>query len=412
MLYDVVIVGGGLAGLCCARELHKRGVRFVLLESSDAVGGRIRTDVVDGFRLDRGFQVFLSSYPEAQQVLNYDALRLAPFLPGAVVRSGGKFYTLTDPWRRPFAALRSLTAPIGTLGDKLRVARLRARVCKGALEERFRDPETSTIQLLTECGFSNRMIEQFFRPFLGGIFLDHELETSSRMFEFVFRMFAQGVACLPAEGMEAIPRQLAEGLPRDAVRLTSPVARVGPGSVSLESGEELNARAVVVATEGPIAARLLGADRPTAGQAVTCLYFAAFRAPVEQPTLVLNGEGGPINNLCVPTVVASSYGPPGAHLVSVSVLGVQPDEYRLRLDVLEQLRTWFGSEVGSWRHLRTYLIPYALPRQVPPALAEPERPVRWQPGLYLCGDHQDNASIQGAMVSGRRAAEAVIQDLA
>lgn len=413
MTNDVLIVGAGLAGLCCARELHRRGVRFKLLEAADGVGGRIRTDVVDGFRLDRGFQVFLTSYPEAQQVLYYPALRLKPFLPGALVRVGGKFHTLADPWRRPVAAIRSLLAPVGSFADKLRVARLRSRALKGSVADRFCDPETTTLEALKASGFSDAMIDRFFRPFLGGIFLEPELRTSSRMFQFVFRMFSRGEACLPAEGLEAIPRQLAAGLPPESIRLGVRVDKVRPDSVRLDTGEELGARAVVVATEGASAARLLGDEIPAAAQGVTCLYFAAPRPPVEQPVLVLNGEGrGPVNNLCVPTAVAPTYGPAGASLVSATVLGTPPDDDRLRTEVREQLAGWFGPVVNDWRHLRTYRIPYALPRQAPPALAEPERPVRWRPGVYVCGDHRDNASINGAMVSGRRAAEALSADLA
>ncbi|VTT96501.1 amine oxidase : Amine oxidase OS=Cystobacter violaceus Cb vi76 GN=Q664_38845 PE=4 SV=1: Amino_oxidase [Gemmataceae bacterium] len=413
MTNEVVIVGAGLAGLCCARELHHRGIRFRLLDAADGVGGRVRTDVVDGFRLDRGFQVFLTSYPEAQKVLDYPALRLTPFRPGALVRAAGAFHTLTDPWRRPVAAVRSLLAPVGSLADKLRVARLRSRALTGSVADRFREPETTTLDALKGNGFSAAMIDRFFRPFLGGIFLEPELSTSSRMFQFVFRMFSVGEACLPAEGMEAIPRQLAAGLPPESIRLGACVEQVRPDAVRLDTGEELGARAVVVATEGPAAARLLGGDAPTAAQGVTCLYFAAPRPPVDQPVLVLNGEGrGPVNNLCVPTAVAPTYGPAGSSLVSATVLGTPPDEDRLRAEVREQLAVWFGSAVDDWRHLRTYRIPYALPRQVPPALAEPERPVRWQPGVYVCGDHRDNASINGSMVSGRRAAEAVAADLA
>lgn len=412
MTHDVVIVGAGLSGLCCALRLRKAGLRPLLLEASDGVGGRVRTDVVEGFRLDRGFQVFLTSYPEAKRVLDYGALRLRRFLPGALVRHGGRFHELTDPWRRPVAALRSLFSPVGTFADKLRVARLRSRSLRGTVEERFRDPETTTIRALRGAGFSAAMIDRFFRPFLGGIFLDPELVTSSRMFHFVFRMFSLGDACLPAEGMEAIPRQLASGLPPDGVRLGARVACVQPGSVVLETGEEINGRAVVVAAEGVGAARLLGDAIPSVGQGVTCLYFAARQAPVEQPILVLNGEGrGPVNNLCVPTTVTPSYGRPGESLVSATVLGVH-EEGRLQAEVREQLGDWFGNAVKDWRHLRTYRIPYALPGQAAPALDVPERPVRWRPGVYVCGDHRDNASIQGAMVSGRRAAEAVLEDLA
>lgn len=413
MTYDVVIVGGGLAGLCCARQLKQRGASFLLLEASDSVGGRIRTDLVAGFRLDRGFQVFLTSYPEAKQTLDYEALQLRPFLPGALVRQGGKFHLLADPWRRPFAAMRSLSSPIGSVADKLRVARLRSRSLQGSVDDRFRDPETTTLQALQATGFSTSMIDRFFRPFLGGIFLDPELRTSSRMLHFVFRMFSRGSACLPAAGMEAIPRQLASVLPPSTIRLDACVVRVQSGGVSLESGEQLNARAVVVAVDGVVAARLLGDAISSAGQGVTCLYFAARRPPIDQPILVLDGERrGPINNLCVPTLVAPSYGPGDASLVSATVLGITADAERLQAEVREQLGDWFGSEAQDWHHLRSYRIPYALPQQYPPALKMPERPVRWQPGVYVCGDHRDNASIQGAMVSGRRAANAVLEDLA
>lgn len=411
MTHDVVIVGCGLAGLCCALQLEQRGASFLLVEATDGIGGRIRTDLAAGFRLDRGFQVFLPSYAEAKRMLDYESLQLRPFLPGVSVRHAGKFHLLADPWRRPFAAIRSLASPIGSVADKLRLARLRSRSLQGSVEDRFRDPETTTLQALQDAGFSPAIIDRFFRPFLGGVLLDPELLTSSRMMHFIFRMFSLGSACLPAEGMEAIPRQLASALPPSTIRLGTRVVRVQSGAVNLESGEQLNARAVVLAVDGAAAAKLLGDAISAAAQGVTCLYFAARRPPVEQPILVLNGERrGPINNLCVPTLVAPSYGSGDASLVSVTVLGILQDAERLLAEVREQLGDWFGPAVRDWNHLRSYRIPYALPQQVPPALHVPERPVRWQPGVYVCGDHRDNASIQGAMVSGRRAADAVLED--
>lgn len=413
MNQDVLIVGAGLSGLCCARRLQQQGIRCLVLEASDGVGGRIRTDIVDGFHLDRGFQVFLTSYPEAKSILDYEALDLKPFLPGALVRFGGRFHELTDPFRRPLASVRSLFSPIGSLADKLRVARFRSRSLQGAIEDRFRDPETTSLQALRDAGFSPLIIERFFRPFLGGIFLDSEMCTSSRMLSFVFRMFSLGNACLPGAGMEAIPRQLAAALPPDSIRLEARVVRVGPGAVTLSTGEKLSAKSVVVAVEGRAAAELLGDAISSAGQGTTCLYFTAPRPPVAQPLLVLNGDGrGPINNLCIPTIAAPSYGPGDQSLVSVTVLGTVNDNERLLGEVREQLDEWFGAPVQGWRHLRTYSIPYALPAQCLPALNVPERPVRWQSGIYVCGDHRDNASIQGAMVSGRRAADAVLKDLA
>ncbi len=401
---DVLIVGAGLAGLTCARQLQAEGVSCLVLEAADAVGGRIRTDQVDGYLLDRGFQVFLSSYPEPKRWLDLERLQLKRFASGARVRYRGRFYDLADPWRRPWTALGSLVSPIGTLTDKLRIARLRSISKRGSYEERMQDPEVTSHEYLKQLGFSRSMIDNFLRPFLGGIFLDRELNTSSRMLNFVFRMFSTGDACLPANGMQSIPEQLASSLWPGTIRLNAPVAEIRPRSVTLQSGEKLMAFRIVVATEAPTAKRLLSMSGETKGRGVRCLYFAAEQAPFTEPILVLNGDGlGPINNLCVPSNVCASYAPPKQSLISVTSMDCTTSESQLELQVRDQLRDWYGNQVDGWRHLRTYHIPYALPDQAPPALTPPNRSVDLGNGLFVCGDHRDNASIEGAMVSGRRA---------
>ena len=241
-----------------------------------------------------------------------------------------------------------------------------------------------------------RTVETFFAPFLRGIFLEERLTTSSRFLDFVLRAFSDGPAALPAGGMGAIATQLAEGV---NVRKGTGVATVGPHAVSLESGDQLRAGAVVVATSGLV-------DEPAHGwNAVTCVYYDAPSTPIPGPWLVVNGEGGPINNLCVPSEAAPSYAPPGRALVSATILGAgEPD-----LEQVErQLRGWFGSSVADWRHLRTYRIPRALPAY--PVGGFGEQPVRLAEGLYACGDHREHPSLNGALASGRRAAEAVLAD--
>jgi phytoene dehydrogenase-like protein len=342
-------------------------------------------------------------------MLDYGALDLRAFEPGALVHLGRRFCRVSDPWRRPSRAVDALLSEIGTLPDKLRVAWLRSGVCRGSVDDAFGGPEGSTLDFLHARGFSPNIIERFFRPFLGGIFLERELRTPSSMFRFVFRMLARGDISIPSLGMQQIPIQLASLIPSGNLRTRTKVGSIGNNRVTLSSGEEVAARSIVVATEGPEAGRLLGENGP-ASRSVTCLYFAAEDAPVTEPILILNGEGeGPVNNLCVPSILSPEVAPPGAALISATVL----DHDHLTVEQIEaesrdQLGRWFGGQVRNWRLLRTYRIPHAQPD---PSVARPIRAPRVAPNLYVCGDHCLHASIEGALASGSAAAEAVLSDL-
>ncbi|WZX18156.1 FAD-dependent oxidoreductase [Myxococcus stipitatus] len=410
---DVIVVGAGLSGLACARALVQSRLKVMLLEAGDAPGGRVRTDVhEEGFRLDRGFQVYLTAYPEGRQVLDLESLKLHRFLPGAKVWRGGRLRTVVDPFRQPVTALSHLLGSVGTFGDKLRVLELRQLARSGEDEDVWLRPQRTTRRYLDELGFTEEMVEGFLRPFLSGVFLDPSLTTSSRLLEFVIRMFSSGDAAVPEQGMGAIAEQLAAKLPTGVLRRRVPVLEVWGHRVRLEGGEQLQAKAVVVATDPLAAARLLPGLPAPRMNAVTCLYFAAPEPPAEGPWLLLNGEGrGVVNTVAVMSEVSAGYAPSGQSLISVSVPGVSTDEAALRARVLDELTGWFGKGVSAWRHLRTYSLPFALPSQTLEALESPHRPVRLSPGLYVCGDHRDSASIHGALVSGRRAAEAVLLDL-
>lgn len=410
---DVLIIGAGLAGLSCGRHLADAGVSFQIIEASDGIGGRVRTDDYEGFLLDRGFQVLLTAYPEAQRTLDYHDLELKKFSPGALSWFAGRLNELVDPWRTPGGWGAAIGSDFGTLWDKLRVARLRSRLRRTAIEQIFQRPETSTRDALRAEGFSEEFVHRFFRPFFAGILLDGELKSSSRMFEFVVKMLSEGDAAVPARGMGAISAQIASHLPGDSIRLSAHAESLHENQLILTGGETLTARAIVVAAEGPSAAHLVGEAEP-ASRSVTCFYYSADEPPVPHPAIVLNGDGaGPVNNFAVISQIAPSYAPAGKSLIAASVLGMQQlTEQQLGGFIIAQMKNWFGPVARSWHYLKSYRILHAQPQQLPGALEPPQRPVRVRPGVYVCGDHRDNASIHGAMVSGRRAAEAVLADLA
>jgi phytoene dehydrogenase-like protein len=409
---DVLIIGAGLAGLACGRHLNDAGISFQIIEASDGIGGRVRTDEFEGFLLDRGFQVLLTAYPEAQRTLDYPALNFKKFTPGALSWFAGRMNKLIDPWRTPGGWREAFSSDFGSFLDKLRILRLRSHLQNSSIEKIFRRPERSTKDTLTSAGFSEEFIHRFFRPFFGGILLDGELKSSSRMFEFVFKMLSEGDTVVPARGMGAITAQLASHLPEDSIRLNTHAESLHENELLLTGGESLRARAIVVAAEAPAAAHLVGEAEP-ASRSVSCFYYSADEPPIPRPLIVLNGDGaGPVNNFAVISQVAPTYAPAGRSLVSATVLGTQQlTEQQLSGFVIAQMKNWFGPVASTWRYLKSYRIPHAQPQQFPGALEPPQRPVRVRPGVYVCGDHRDNASINGAMFSGRRAAEAVLADL-
>lgn len=416
---DVVVVGAGLAGLAAARVAQAAGRSVAVLEASDGVGGRVRTDLVDGFRLDRGFQVLLTAYPEVASQLDVAALRLQPFEPGSLVWLGRRMHAIADPVRRPGLLLSSAVAPVGSVLDKVRLAGFLHRLRRADPVALLKGHDIPTILTLRDQHFSHRLTERFLRPLLGGIQLDPELSGSGRMAEVVLRCLAVGDSAVPAMGMQAIPDQLAARLAPGTVHLGVAVAEVAPGRVRTADGREVTADRAVVATEGHVAARLLhgqAGTQPVAepgSRPAACVWFAAPASPITAPAqrklIVLDGTGrGPAINVAVMSDVAPDYAPPGQALIAAACPGNAADGFDgdLATQVRAQLRGWWGAQVDSWQVLRTDHIAHGQPDSRPPF--HPKRSISVGDGLFVCGDHRDTPSIQGALFSGRRCGEAVV----
>ena len=408
---SVIIIGGGLAGLTAANYLEKAGVDYQLLEATERVGGRVKTDEIDGFLLDRGFQVLLTAYPEAQQLLNYKALELRTFAPGAaLLLADGSIDIIGDPMRDLSTLVPTLRAKAGSLADKFRILNLRRQVKQKSVDTLFEQEEHPTyVALQNEYGFSEKMIERFFQPFFSGIFLEKELDTSRRMFDFVFKMFAKGMAAVPNNGMEAIPRQLANNLPAERIHVNTPVAKIEGNTVITQSGDKMKADKIILATE---ATSLVKEYHPTTNQEYVStwhLHFTSTTPPIAEPLIGLNTtKDRLVNNICTISRVASGYAPAGQELISISVVGdpnIAPEKMADR--VRKEMRHWFGSQVDSWGHLYTHFVRYALPRQQKVQHGISTEKLQISDHIYLCGDHLLNGSIDGAMKSGRLVAEAV-----
>ncbi len=410
---QVIIIGGGIAGLSAAVYLHKQNISFKLIEANDRVGGRVKTDIINGYRLDHGFQVLLTAYPEAKELLDYSALQLKPLRPGSLIlQANGKTAKIGDPARWLGSLFSTVFSGIGTWGDKFKILSLRKDLRAKSIQQIFEQAETTTLQALQNYGFSDSIINQFFKPFFSGIFLEKDLHTSSRMFDFVFKMFSEGEAAIPAKGMEAIPQQLAAQLPTDCILTNQEVIEIDDTAVFTDKGLHLEADKIIFATQ---ASGIIDDFYPNIKEihhSTTNLYFAADKAPFKDAIIALNAKPNAlVNNLCVLSEVSSAYAPAGKALISASVVGLanEADE-NLVQRVKAELKTFFGTSVEQWQFLKSYRIEYALPCTKSVRNALPKDAICLDETLYVCGDHLLNGSLNAAMKSGRLVAELVAKD--
>lgn len=407
---DVIVVGAGVAGLACAVTLKDAGRRVLVVEASDEVGGRVKSHKVGEFVLDRGFQVLLTAYPTCRALLDYRKLRLGEFEPGAILHLPGGNAVIGDPFRRPRELIPTLQAPIGTWQDKLLIAKLRWQCARAKPDAAWRAPNQTTREFLQQYGFSSRIVDTFFQPFLAGVFLDKELATSARMFQFVYRFFSTGAAALPAGGMGEIPRQLAARLEPAQILLNTRVTDVRAGEVRLEDGRTLSAARIVLAVDADQARRWIPALPARAWNGGTCYYFDAPDSPFHRTPkkLWLNATGrGRINHIAVPSDVAKRYAPLGRSLVSVNTVG--DAETPATTDAIKaELTTLLGNRVMHWKFLRSYPVVRSLPRLHVEDVDALARAPTLPEHVLVCGDALGAGSLEVAMASGVAAAKACL----
>ena len=406
----ITIIGAGISGLTAAVYLHQKNYNVQILEATDRVGGRIKTDCVDGFRLDRGFQVLLTDYPETKALLDYQKLHLKRFIPGATVLYDGGQFDIADPFRRPSALVSTLFAPVGSLKDKINIFLVKNKLVRMSNSAIFNQSETDTLSQLKKYGFSQKMIDRFYKPFFSGIFLENELKTSSNMFDFVMKLFSTGDAAIPELGMEEIPKQLAALLPENSIHFETKVRAIENNTIYLEDGSQIVSDKIIIATEATSLAGDYIPKQKQQSHSVTTVYFEARKAPTTKAVVILNAATHKkwVNNLTVMSNISSKYAPTGKVLLSISYNGIPEIEDTIVAENMKaELKLWYGNQVDDWKMLKTYRIKYALPNQDSVCDELTKTDLQINDNLFICGDHLMNGSINAAMKSGRQVAELI-----
>ena len=396
-----IVVGAGISGLSCALELEKNGYRVQILEKENHPGGRVHSDVINGYILNRGFQVLQTGYPETKRLLDYEKLELCNLDPEVWIMNNNKIKKLYDPLQNPSNLLKAAFSNVGTFQDKLRLLQLRQSTTSRSTNKIFQENETTSLEQINNYGFSESIINEFFKPLFGGAFLDNELDTTSRMFNFVYKIFSIAPIAIPKYGMKSIPEQLEAKL-ESKISFNTNVVKLDNKNVFLEN-ETLSADAIVLAANHDSAKKLIPSIEEISWNSTSCYYFIADSPPFSSKVVLLNGNNrGEINNVFVPTNISKAYSPNNKSIISVSTIGLNNNESEIR----NELNNWFGNQTEDWKLLHTYHIEQALPRMSVPSVSHSQ----YVNGIHMCGDYLTSSSIHGSMHSGRMTANQIIAD--
>lgn len=407
--YKIHVIGAGISGLVAATVLEQNGFSPVIIEATNSVGGRVKTDIVEAYQLDHGFQVLLTAYPSAKKYLNFETLELQRFLPGAAILKQGKQTIIGDPLRDKSLLFSTLFSGIGNFSDKIKILKLNSSLKKKTLRDVFSSKEESTLAYLTNLGFSSKMIEDFFFPFFSGIFLENKLATSSRMFEFVYKMFGEGYATLPKAGIGAIPKQLSENLKRTIFKFNHEVSCVKGGEIMLSNGEKLESHFTIVATDASSLISNLK-NQNTKWKSCDTLYFETEKRVINKPLIGLIPLSGTlVNNIFYHTSLQTN-SKPDKDLLSVTIIDNQNLENNVLVErVKSELKQHCG--IDCVKFIKHYKIPMSLPDLTDIQYEMLPSETRLTEGIFLAGDTQLNGSLNAAMISGEKAALGVIEAL-
>ncbi|SDX82626.1 FAD-dependent oxidoreductase [Flavobacterium degerlachei] len=401
----ITIIGAGISGLIAAIELEKLGFNPIVIEATDRVGGRVKTDIVDEFQLDHGFQVLLEAYPKAKKYLNYKTLELQKLIPGAVIYKNRETTLIGDPLRDFSLLVPTILANVGSIKDKLAIFKLNLELKNKSLEAIFDSEQVSTLQYLRDKGFSERIIKNFFKPFFSDIFLETDLRTSSAMFQFTYKMFGEGLAVIPKDGIQAIPNQLKSQLTKTVFRFNTRVKTVEEGCIVLEDDSVITSDIIVIATD---ASKILGLEKPVVWKSCDNLYFEVEQNTLKKPIIgLLANNDSLINNIFYTTSVANNNKSKG-HLLSVTIVKSHNlGETNLISQVKSELKNNCGIIAG--RFVKRYRIKKALPDLERVDYKGNEDNFKFSETIYLAGDTQLNGSLNAAMTSGEAVAKLIAE---
>lgn len=401
---SIYIIGAGISGLIAAYELEKAGLHPIIIEKTEEVGGRVKSVKEKGFTLDIGFQVLLSAYPLAKKYLDFDALELKTLKSGALIYVKDKAFRIGDPMRDWKIFLPTLFSDIGSIKDKIKILLLNKRLKHKSIEEIFLSPETTTLQYLIEFGFSTKVIDRFFKPFFGGIFLESNLKTSSRMFEFVYKMFGIGNATIPRLGIGQISHQLKNKLKNTEFRFNSEVKEVTSKHILMNSGQEIPHHGVIVASN--VNSIISGYKKPELNwNTCTCFYFEVDQTNIPNSTIALiSDDGNYANNL-----YAYKNAESGKTILSVTTLAYdKKSKEAIIAKIISEIKKYTGALKVTF--IQLFEIPKALPDIYKLRMTVKQEELQVMDSVFLAGDSLMNASLNAAMESGRLAALALLEN--